>query len=85
MKRNFILAAILLSAFTGVSCEKHSWEDQVEIIEETETDDDGNVTVVKRTKVVPQDKRGAVRFFKEDHSGDHADHANGEKNTDGDH
>mgnify|MGYP000224056508 CR=1 FL=1 len=75
MKRNFIIAAILLSAFTGVSCEKHRWTDKVEVIEETETDADGNVTVVRKTEVIAE--KGAVRFFKEAGHG-HGDHGHGD-------
>lgn len=70
MKRNVILSALVLGAFLGASCEKHRWNDEVVEIEEKIYNEDGDVVETVKTKVIKE--KGAVRFFKENHSGDHA-------------
>ena len=69
MKRNLIIAASVITAFAGISCEKHRWNDKVEIVEEKIYDEDGNVIQIIPTEVVPEGNKGTVRFFKEEHSG----------------
>lgn len=69
MKRNLIITASVITAFAGISCEKHRWNDKVEVVKEEIYDEDGNVVEIVETKVVPEGNKGTVRFWKEEHSG----------------
>ena len=63
-KQSLLVAASVIVAFCGVSCEKHSWEDTVEVKEEKIYDEDGNVVQVVKTELVAE--KGAKRFFMEE-------------------
>ncbi len=64
MKRILLVLGTAIVALTGVSCEKHNWEDTVKVVEEEIRDEDGNLVEVRSTEVV--ETKGAKRFFIED-------------------
>lgn len=63
MKRILLVLGSCIAAFAGVSCEKHLWEDKVEVVEE-KIYENGQLIGTQKTEVVVE--KGAKRFFIED-------------------
>ena len=55
--------------FSGVSCEKHQWEDSIVVKEEKIYDSDMNLVGVQENREV--EVKGTKRFFVETHGSKH--------------